>query len=265
MRKAMIGAALAACCGWAQGVVVVSNLPGNDATQSAALSNLRIKAMGFVMPTGASQYTMDNAILRLNVTNTAFSPIVELWSDAGGNPSAFIATLSNPAFPATGIDNHTFVPPSGTVLQGGTGYWIVAYAAAGSPTYDWKASSPAQVPVGAGTHLGTKFVTTGALPPLGASSTLTSYEINATEGAGPTCKPDLTTTAVVGTPGYGVPNGVLNNDDFFYYLAQFAAGNVAVADLTTTAVVGSPGYGVPNGIVNNDDFFYYLAIFAAGC
>ena len=82
---------------------------------------------------------------------------------------------------------------------------------------------------------------------------------------GPSCPPDLTTTAIPGSPGYGVPNGVLNNDDFFYYLAQFAAGNLAVCDLTTTAIPGSPGYGVPNGILNNDDFFYYLAIFAAGC
>ncbi|MEZ6235422.1 MAG: choice-of-anchor B family protein [Phycisphaerales bacterium] len=83
--------------------------------------------------------------------------------------------------------------------------------------------------------------------------------------APPACQPDLTTGAVAGQPGYGVPNGVLNNDDFFYYLAQFASGNVAVADLTTGAVVGQPGYGVPNGIITNDDFFYYLAIFAAGC
>jgi hypothetical protein len=80
-----------------------------------------------------------------------------------------------------------------------------------------------------------------------------------------TCEPDLTTGAIAGQPGYGEPNGVLNNDDFFYYLAQFAAGNLAVADLTTGAIAGQPGYGVPNGILNNDDFFYYLAIFAAGC
>ena len=85
------------------------------------------------------------------------------------------------------------------------------------------------------------------------------------DGGAPTCEPDLTTGAVPGVPGFGVPNGVLNNDDFFYYLAQFAAGNAAVADLTTGAVAGQPGYGVPNGIINNDDFFYYLAIFAAGC
>jgi hypothetical protein len=30
-------------------------------------------------------------------------------------------------------------------------------------------------------------------------------------------------------------------------------------------VAGQPGYGVPNGIINNDDFLYYLAVFAAGC
>jgi hypothetical protein len=79
------------------------------------------------------------------------------------------------------------------------------------------------------------------------------------------CVPDLTTGAVAGQSGYGVPNGTLNNDDFFYYLAQFAAGNLAVADLTTGAVTGQPGYGVPNGVLNNDDFFYYLAVFASGC
>jgi len=79
------------------------------------------------------------------------------------------------------------------------------------------------------------------------------------------CRPDLTTTAIPGTAGYGVPNGLLNNDDFFYYLAQFAAGNLTVADLTTTAIPGTVGYGVPNGVLNNDDFFYYLASFAAAC
>jgi hypothetical protein len=79
------------------------------------------------------------------------------------------------------------------------------------------------------------------------------------------CRPDLTTTAIPGQSGYGTPNGVLNNDDFFYYLAQFASGNAAVADLTGTAIPSQPGYGTPNGIVNNDDFFYFLTLFAAGC
>jgi hypothetical protein len=89
--------------------------------------------------------------------------------------------------------------------------------------------------------------------------------INWNGPVGEPCRPDLTGSAVTGQPGYGVPNGALNNDDFFYYLAHFAAGNLAVADMTGSAVAGSPGYGVPNGVINNDDFFYYLAIFAAGC
>jgi uncharacterized membrane protein len=79
------------------------------------------------------------------------------------------------------------------------------------------------------------------------------------------CEPDLTLGAIPGQPGYGVPNGLLNNEDFFYYLAQFAAGNLAVADMTTGAIPGQPGYGVPNGILNNEDFFFYLTLFAAGC
>lgn len=59
--------------------------------------------------------------------------------------------------------------------------------------------------------------------------------------------------------------GTLNSDDFFYYLSQYAAGNLAVADLTSTAVPGAPGYGVPNGVLTGDDFFYYLSQYAAGC
>jgi len=60
-------------------------------------------------------------------------------------------------------------------------------------------------------------------------------------------------------------DGRQNNDDFFWYLANFAAGNLAVADVTTTALPGSAGFGVANGVLTNDDFFYYMQVFAAGC
>lgn len=79
------------------------------------------------------------------------------------------------------------------------------------------------------------------------------------------CDADFSTTAIAGTPGFGVPNGLLNNDDFFYFLGRFAENDPGEADLTASAVPGSPGFGLPNGVVNNDDFFYYLALFAAGC
>ncbi|MCA9288642.1 MAG: hypothetical protein KDA05_08655, partial [Phycisphaerales bacterium] len=70
------------------------------------------------------------------------------------------------------------------------------------------------------------------------------------EVGGGGCEPDLTTGAVPGVAGFGVPNGILNNDDFFYYLFLFSNNDLA-ADLTTGAVPGVAGYGVPNGILNN--------------
>ena len=35
--------------------------------------------------------------------------------------------------------------------------------------------------------------------------------------------------------------------------------------MTTGAIPGQPGYGVPNGVINNEDFFYFLAVFVQGC
>ena len=48
-------------------------------------------------------------------------------------------------------------------------------------------------------------------------------------------------------------------------LTEFGAGNLAVADLTTGAVPGQAGYGVPDGVLSGDDFFFYLDLYAAGC
>lgn len=81
----------------------------------------------------------------------------------------------------------------------------------------------------------------------------------------PACPADLTATALPNTPGYAAPDGTLNNDDFFFFLARFAAGDLTRADLTNTAIPSQPGYGRPNGAITNDDFFYYLSIFSAGC
>ncbi len=90
------------------------------------------------------------------------------------------------------------------------------------------------------------------------------------------CAPDLTTSGAVvpGQVGFGLPDGVVNNDDFFYLLTLIsfhytcAPGTCPTPpDLTTTgaAAPGHPGFGVPDGTFNNDDFFYFLTVFAAGC
>lgn len=81
------------------------------------------------------------------------------------------------------------------------------------------------------------------------------------------CAPDLTTGAIPTHPGYAIPDGSTTSDDFFFYLAQYAAGNLAVCDLTTVGATnqGQPGYRVGDGRLTSDDFVVYMSLFAEGC
>jgi hypothetical protein len=156
---------------------LISNLPGNDATQSADLNSTRNKGMGFTMPAGLD-YTLDYVTLRLETTAAGSTPIVEIWTNAGGVPGAMIETLTSPVLPPSGIAEYDFTS-AGTTLVAGTSYWIVAYGPAGVPGYNWKASSPSQTPTGLATHLGATFDTNGP-PPTSPSSILCSYSVTAT-------------------------------------------------------------------------------------
>lgn len=80
-----------------------------------------------------------------------------------------------------------------------------------------------------------------------------------------TCSADLTGSADPNDPEYGVPDGIIDANDFFYYLDQFASGNLEEADLTGSGDPNDPQYGVPDGVIDGNDFFYYLDIFVNGC
>ncbi|MCW5753191.1 MAG: hypothetical protein KIT24_00620 [Phycisphaeraceae bacterium] len=79
------------------------------------------------------------------------------------------------------------------------------------------------------------------------------------------CAADFTTSSDPNDPSYGVPDGVLDQSDFFYFLDQFVAGNLAVADLSGSTDPNDPGYGNPDGVLDASDLFYYLDLFALGC
>ncbi|MEZ6235754.1 MAG: immunoglobulin domain-containing protein [Phycisphaerales bacterium] len=81
-----------------------------------------------------------------------------------------------------------------------------------------------------------------------------------------TCPVDLTAGAIPNQPGYGTPNGVVSNDDFFFYLSLYVA-NDPRADFTTTGAVapGMPGYRQPDGMITPDDFIVYIALFQGLC
>ncbi|MBX3365080.1 MAG: hypothetical protein KF866_09970 [Phycisphaeraceae bacterium] len=79
------------------------------------------------------------------------------------------------------------------------------------------------------------------------------------------CRADLSGSSDPNDPSYGVPDGSLDAADFFYFLDQFTAGNLAIADLSGSSDPNDPNYGVPDGSLDAADFFYFLDIFLAGC
>ncbi|MBX3365005.1 MAG: hypothetical protein KF866_09590 [Phycisphaeraceae bacterium] len=79
------------------------------------------------------------------------------------------------------------------------------------------------------------------------------------------CPADFSGASDPNDPDYGIPDGQVDASDFFYYLDQFAAGNLAVADLTGSSDPNDPAYGVPDGQIDATDFFYFLDIFVVGC
>jgi len=78
------------------------------------------------------------------------------------------------------------------------------------------------------------------------------------------CSADLTGSLDPNNPAYGVPDGIVDASDFFFYLDEFADGESS-ADLTGSLDPNSPDFGVPDGNIDANDFFFYLQLFANGC
>ena len=101
-----------------------------------------------------------------------------------------------------------------------------------------------------------------AINGIGGSRSSTAVGLVVIESA---CAADFTGATNPNDPDYGVPNGIVDADDFFYFLDQFVAENADVADLTGSSNPNDPDYGVPNGVIDADDFFFYLDLFVLGC
>ncbi len=78
------------------------------------------------------------------------------------------------------------------------------------------------------------------------------------------CPADISGSSDPRDPAYGVPDGVIDAADFFYFLDLFAAGD-RDADLSGSPDPRDPAYGVPDGVIDASDFFYFLDRFVAGC
>jgi len=180
-RAAAAASVIALVAGAASADELISNLPGNDGSQSASLQDGRIKAMGFTMPAG-DDYTLDSVDIRLDITGDV-DPLVRIFDDVGGVPTTELVELVDPPVIGIGIDTYSFTPPAAFPLEGGQTYWIVVYNV-GAGDMDWKASSPGVTPTGIATHAGGYFSTTsGPLPPTTSSSILNSYGVQGTSGS----------------------------------------------------------------------------------
>ncbi|MEZ6233090.1 MAG: GC-type dockerin domain-anchored protein [Phycisphaerales bacterium] len=185
----------------------------------------------------------------------------DLWAPDGSRPGEAILEAIEFTCPAAlfGLPEEiTVLSATNPVLRAGRRYWVVGECEGGrgiSPVWAMGGGPPGFVAYASPRSEGFTPGTVGAVM---------SHTIRGTPIAGD-CPADLTTTAIPGAPGYAIPDGVLNSDDFFCFLAEFAAGNRIVADVTTGGVPGMPGYGEPDGVLSNDDFFFYLSLFASGC
>ncbi len=79
-----------------------------------------------------------------------------------------------------------------------------------------------------------------------------------------TCPADMTTSADPNDPGYGVPDGVVDVNDYAYFQTLWDLADPRT-DLTGSADPMDPAYAIPNGLVDLDDLFFFLDRFNEGC
>lgn len=80
----------------------------------------------------------------------------------------------------------------------------------------------------------------------------------------PPCPVDMTSTSDPMDAGYGVPDGMIDIQDFFFFLDLLVAGD-GRADLSGSTDPTAPDYGVPDGNTDASDFFFFLDLFVEGC
>lgn len=159
---------------------VLGNLPAaNNNSQSAALSNLRLKAMSFTMPVGPG-WSLDSVELILSNYDPGESVTLQIRDDGGAAPGAnILASFNNPATVGGTDILYTFLPSAAFIFQANTTYWLYVAGDATS-TFDWEAASPGLAPTGIATW-GSNLFTTNGGSSWTNSSIINNFRINGTE------------------------------------------------------------------------------------
>jgi hypothetical protein len=139
--------------------IIIGNLSGGIGVGTAygGGAATRYKAFGFTM--GPTPYLLEEVTLSFDVAGAAITPLVEIWSDAGGIPGNPLHALDNPGSFA-GQGDFTFSASTPFSLDAHVSYWLyVQSVPMNGDAFTWDSSSPATLPTG-------------------AASTALNYEIN---------------------------------------------------------------------------------------
>lgn len=159
---------------------VLGNLPAaNNNSQSAALNDLRIKAMSFTMPVGPG-WSLDSVELILSNYDPGESVSLQIRDDGGAAPGAnILASFNNPATVGGTDILYTFLPSASFTFQANTTYWLFVAGDATS-SFDWEAASPGLPPTGIASW-GSNLFTTNGGSTWTNSGIINNFRINGTE------------------------------------------------------------------------------------
>ena len=192
MKKVTI-AAFALAASLSQATLIIGNYPPtNDTNTSADINNLRMKALGFIMP--SSDYILDSVKIRLLFTAAGLAAVPVVNIRAAGiatAPGAVLFSMSDPGGHTEGAGDYLFVAGSQFTLQANQKYWISVEGTTAQTGMSFRGSSPAITPTGLATHEGSLF-TANAGTSWANSATLNTYEIQGT------LVPEPATAAILG-------------------------------------------------------------------
>lgn len=162
--------------------IILSNYPPtNDTGTTAAVNNLRQKALSFSMPLLIQDYFVTSITLRLqNYITPGDQAVLQIREHTGSltSPGAgIVGSFTAPESLSNAVGDFVFNPVGSVLLESGTSYWIVLSGADGVTTFDWRGSSPSIVPTGIATYGGQSLFTTNAGTSWSNSATINTFTI----------------------------------------------------------------------------------------
>ncbi|MEW6251975.1 MAG: choice-of-anchor R domain-containing protein [Planctomycetota bacterium] len=111
-------------------------------------STTQYKAFGFTMPNAS--YYLDAVTLTITWSAVGLGE-VSIW-DGATLPGNQLIVLNSPN--QSGSGDYAFTPPAQFTLQANQNYWVYVKALAGSPSWQWRGTSPSTMPSGLASPIG---------------------------------------------------------------------------------------------------------------